>query len=196
MDIGETERPRCVGPQNTHFRVRYAEIGRVLLICEASCYSAGIPWLPPIKEVRQRIRLFDPPLTDFVRISLLGIETPTLECYLSDLAATDQEDSAALDIPPPSPLARYSLSVVLFGILFSANCLLYRALGYNVAESLFGSFSLGLVGAAIGIVAASEVLRRRSFYLLIEKEILRRRGAGIDGATPIATPIESEPVPE
>lgn len=196
MDSFEPRSQQCLRPRNNQLQAKYREIGATLLIAEAAAYSAGIPWLPPTKVIRERVAAYRGPLSDFIRESFVGIDTGTLECYSSDLCSIDPAAAEALFIPMPHPLARYSLACIFSGSSFAAISLLCRSLHYPVTLAIPAALSVAVVCGAAGVVAASEFFRRRSFFLLLEREINRRRGADIKGGSPVMHAIETEPVSE
>ena len=195
MDEPETPHS-CLKPSNQKLLGEYQEIGKLLLVCEAALYCVGIPWLPPSAEIRKRISQYEGPLDDFVRLSLVTVSTQTLECYVSDMGASELQDAEALCIPMPGLLQRYSLAVMLSATFFAANCLIHNAFGNDIYESLFTSTVVAVVAATLGCLVVSEMYRRRSFMILLSKELDRRRGMLGGQGTSVSAKIENEPVPD
>ena len=195
--MDKTDTPHsCLKPSNQKLLGEYQEIGNLLLVCEAALYCVGIPWLPPSAQIRKRISQYDGPLDEFVRVSLVTVSTQTLECYVSDMQGSELEDAEALCIPMPGAVQRYSLAAMLTATFFAANILIHNAFGNDFFESLFTSSVVAVVAATLGCLVVSEMYRRRSFMILLSRELDRRRGMRDDQGTAVAAKIENEPVPD
>jgi len=167
----------------------YRQIGRTLLVAEASTFSIGIPWLPATPRAEKLRTEFSPPLRDFVRLSLLGVNTNFLESYLEDIEelAPDRESERYLAIVGPRFFERYMLSGLLFSASFAV--LMLASIWVKAAPSLVlgVSFLVSLIVAGISLFVCSEESRRSTFHWLIYEELLRRRGANQDesGTSPL-----------
>lgn len=165
----------------------YAQIGRMLLIAEAATTSIGIPWVPPTRRTRALASEFSEPLKDFVRTSLVTVNTAALESYAEDLEGLPQDENAArhLHIGGLSGFERYMLNVVLFagcfGLFFLSALWVRASIGVAIGLSLVTAFLVTMVSSYV----CSEENRRATFHWLVFEELMRRRGMDQSEATPI-----------
>ncbi len=165
-------------PLQNSLNKHYEVIGQTLLICEASSWRVGIPWLPPTDNVVKYRKSLSEPLESFVQCSLVTVTTDALECYCDDLESTDLDDAkkSRLFLRTPPALERYALG----GMVFVGLLALCFGLCFLARLSIGTGFGLAVVAALLpAIVAAacsSENSRISSFLWLLDQEILRRRG--------------------
>jgi hypothetical protein len=159
---------------------QYRNIGETLMICEAGSLQAGIPWLPPTSQRRSLGRRYDPPLRDFIRYSLVGVSTKNLESYCDDLENSvlpeEREDCAELALETPGTCERYASCVLLAAAVFAVSCLSTICLGLPLSAAAGMALVTGLIGGASAAITCQESQRRTSFYRVLYRELLRRRG--------------------
>ena len=157
---------------------QYQLVGKTLLICEASAFRVGIPWLPPTRRVLRYRQNLGSPVEQYVRYSLVTVNTDTLESYLEDLdtLSSDPKRNHLLHLQSPTPFERYAFGILLFITFFiSLFCsLASMSPNFTAALSIAGIFAL--LASLAGFVFSSETSRLTSFYWVLEEEVLRRRG--------------------
>lgn len=175
----------------------YHQIGQTLAIAETGCWRVGIVRLFPTKRVQALGTHYRGPIQTFLRESLAGVPTSTLEFYLEDLDNLTKEASTlqSLSIAPLSFLERAGVYLAMTPIVFALSSLLLRSKLKVAIENLFnGDLSLLYIVASIlptmlylGLVyvLVSETYRRASFSIALGWEILRRKGGDTPGATPL-----------
>lgn len=177
----------------------YRLIADCLNISEAGCIQAGVPWLPPTRGTRELSGKFQGPLPEFVRLSLVGVNTTVLELYCDDLEnlAPTSKNLSRLFIRRLSAVERYAMSFFLF---FAVLCLSLLATNWlNFAPSARVSVSIVLAGLAFisGIFLSSDAQRRASFHCLLYNELLRRRGLDQINSNRLRIfPVETRPIPK
>lgn len=189
-----------IGPR-THRKenvsAHYEEIGRTLSICEASCFKAGVIWLPPNKTVRSLRNKYEKPIENFIRYSLSTVNTDSLELYCDDLEnlpfTDDSSQSLSLRILPLGERFAFCILVAIFIFIFCSLSAYWLKVGS--ITSMFGILIASLLAAAGSTVFCSEPQRRYSFYTLLNRELSRRRGTDQDEAGRIRMiPIETKPL--
>ena len=165
---------------------QYRTIGEMLSICEVSTMKVGVPWLAPNKEGKELNKKFFYPLNDFVKSSLLSVQTETLVNYCEDLSALnlndlDKEDSKCLNIPNLKPYQRYYFCFVVLAVLFLSSTFISLVLNPSFSAAIAISIVTSIPAALLAIFPCLEVQRRVSFYILLSKEISRRQGTDSTG---------------
>lgn len=169
---------------------QYRIIGETLNICEASTIKVGVPWLPYNKENKELNKKFFYPLNDFVKSSLLSVQTETLVNYCEDLNAlnlsdTDDalnnEDSKCLNIPNLKAYQRYYFCFVVLAVLFLSSTFISLLINSNFSAAIAVSIVTAIPAALLAVFPCLEVQRRVSFYILLSKEISRRQGTDSTG---------------
>ncbi len=176
--------------ENNNMRCdRATEIGQVLLQCERCFFSVGIPWFPPTKKTRMLRKGCREPLGEFLQTALVTSTTTQLELYLTDLENEDssEEFSRLLGIEISSVVERYS-----FVILFAMIALLVSLFGGNALNMQHEAKLLVAIGftslaAMLAERLSRDASRRKSFIVLIQDELKRRRG--LDNPTLTRLPI-------
>ena len=168
LNFGEHKR-------SEQFREQYHMIGRLLNICEAGSFAAGVPWLPPTRAVRTLAKDYCGPLSRMVRLSLLSVSTNVLESYCEDLEPLFKERNTdiCLYIRPLSIFERSSFPASVFVAIFFLTAALLFSAGLPFLNSSLA------VAAAASLLAMSfciESQRRYSFYNILYRELLRRKG--------------------
>jgi hypothetical protein len=178
---------------NEHYRL----IGEILSICEAGSLIVGVPWLPPSSATQELAEKFESPLADFVKLSLVTVNTNTLELYCDDLESCVSSSATAdsLFIRSLPMLERHSFCV-LFSVF--AGCLSYWSsvsFGLGFATSLLISLSVATAFFAVLVTFCSESHRLYSFHCLLEHELMRRKGLDQPNSRPLGIlPVETKPV--
>ena len=158
---------------------QYQKIGVGLNQCEARFIGCGIPVLPPTKRARALRRKVDPPIADFLRMSLVGVSTPALIAYAEDLdeLPLDALGGSVLVLYHPRLWERYWAVIIVASLVFAASILIStRGL---TALPMFQDVTGFVITSFMSLLAAplcSERLRRMNFASLIRKEIRRRQG--------------------
>jgi hypothetical protein len=161
----------------------YKEIGQTLLCCEVADWKTGIPWLFPTARVCKAHSLKIKNTENFTRLSLANVSIATLEAYCSDLeSCVKPSDSEKLFIQLKSSLERYSFSVLATFVSFVLCFYFANALLTNNLMALILSIFVASITGFSALAASTDLYRRNSFYRVICREILRRRG--IDGNNP------------
>ena len=166
----------------------YQEIGKMLRVCEAANTGIGIPWVPPTARALALRTGYFSPLRDFVRSSLVGVPTATLESYAEDIQELEPNEESArlLGIAGLALFERYALCVLLFAVSFSM--FVVSAIWVHAGGRFAMSFGLG-VAVLVTIVSAyvcSERSRRATFHWLIVEELLRRKGLDQDDSATVS----------
>ncbi len=159
---------------------QYQSIGAALMAAECSKLSVGLPWRAPSRKVRQRREQFEEPLSEFLRYSLVGVSTKTLESYCDDLEEFVLEVSNAgkrdffIDIL--TPIERYAFSVVASGALFLICFLGFNFLGLDAPAALLMAMLSSGVTFFGCVLLSQESGRRNSLHIALYHELLRRQG--------------------
>ncbi len=173
---------------------QYRTIGEMLSICEASTLRVGVPWLAPNKDGKELNKKFFYPLNDFVKSSLLSVQTETLINYCEDLSALNinelekeesnilgNEDNKSLNIPNLKAHQRYYFCFVVLAVLFSSSTFISLLLNSSFSAAIVVSVVTSIPASLLAIFPCLEVQRRVSFYILLSKEISRRQGTDSTG---------------
>lgn len=175
----------------------YRQIGQALSIAETGCWKVGIVKLFPTKRVQALGIHYKGPVQTFLRESLAGVPTTTLEFYVEDLDNLTGEASTLenLSVPSLSFFERAGFLLAMTPLVFVISSFLLRSKLKIAIESLFsGDLALLYIAASIlpttlylGLVYVliSETYRRASFSIALGWEVLRRKGGDTPGATPL-----------
>ena len=173
---------------------QYKSIGEALSICEISTIKVGVPWLPPSKapskavnkavnkESKEINKKFFYPLEDFIKASLSAVQTETLISYCEDLSSLGSEDNDSLHIPNLKPHQRYYFCFVVIVVLFSSSTFISLLLNSSISAALAVSVITAIPAGLLAIFPCLEIQRRVSFYILLSREISRRRGSDSTGS--------------
>jgi len=161
---------------------QYRTIGETLSICEISTIKIGTPWLPPSKESKELNKKFFSPLKDFIKASLSGVQTETLISYCEDLSSLGSEDNESLHIPNLKLHQRYYFCFVVIVVLFSSSTFISLLLNSSISAALAVSAITTIPAGLLAIFPCLEIQRRVSFYILLSREISRRRGSDSTGS--------------
>ena len=159
-------------------------IGETLMVAEAANWGIGVPWLPPTATVRRLAKKCDSPLDEFVRLSLVSVNTTILEEYCDDLETCPPDESSAklLHLRLLSNPERFALCGMFFLMTFGVCGAGAIWLG---TSSHLAFFSATLTATAAGALAAFcclEPQRRSALNALLYREISRRKGNDPDGS--------------
>ena len=174
----------------------YAQIGKLLLICEAATPSIGIPWIPPTQRTRGLRTQFEEPLKDYVRQTLVNVQTIFIESYAQDLENLRANEISArrLRINGLTTMERNALTAILFLVCFTL--ILVSTVYVNAGVGL--GLGLGLLVASVVATVSSYVCaeesRRSTFHWLLLEEILRRKGIDQPGSSTV--PLYGSPAIE
>lgn len=170
----------------------YRQIGEALSISEAGCWKVGIIKPFPTKRVRALAALYKGPIDTFLRESLAGVPTTTLEFYVEDLDNLTKEasDLETLSVTPISFFEKSCYFLLLTPIIFIASSYIFSSKptsGLSSMEFLYLLTPLILTALYLSLVfiLISEVYRRASFSIALGWEILRRKGSDTPGASPL-----------
>ncbi|MCB0345273.1 MAG: hypothetical protein KDD66_09140 [Bdellovibrionales bacterium] len=161
----------------------YRNIGNALLICEASSYRVGIPWILPIGEVAARRYDVGTQPGDYIRESLVTVSTNCLQMYIEDLELSGEKQLSDSDL-------FIDLKTWVERSSFTAACIAAFAFfgsagAAYLAPSPVTCFISGMVmmvcGYMLGQSYTTSEWRRASFHKLLNNEAMRRRGIDPDG---------------
>ena len=173
----------------------YRQIGQALSIAETGCWKVGIIRLFPTKRVQALGAHYKGPVQTYLRESLTGVPTTTLEFYVEDLDNLTGEASTLenLSVSSVSFLERAGFLIALTPLIFLiSSFLLSSRLSSAIASLSNGNPELLFIIASIlptllylGLVyiLISETYRRASFSIALGWEILRRKGGDTPGAS-------------
>ena len=165
------------------FAREYKQIGEVLLICESSFLTIGIPWLAPTTRVELLRKKIDCSILEFVKINLVNIPTSVLKLYSEDLP---KENSKKLNIEIHSNFERYAHIYLSAGIYTALAVSLSLSLSKTRLVSLI--LMIGILEAVVLVVLfvilinlSSDSYRKKTFKKVILKELSRREGHNSNG---------------
>lgn len=173
-------------PSNTNnLAEQYKTIAETLSICEIATIKIGVPWLPPTTESKELNKKFYHPLKSFVRSSLISVQTETLINYCEDLSSLDSADNQCLNIPSLKFHQRFYFCFVVLIVLSLLSTFISLVLGLSFSSAIAISVITAIPASLLAVFPCLEVQRRVSFYILLSKEVYRRRGNDSTGNTGI-----------
>lgn len=157
---------------------QYQTLGETLTICEIATWRTGIPFLPPNKRRRSLLKKYEGPLDEFVRISLVCVSTKTLDSYCEDLDTIDpaQESGQLLFIDQVSLFERFFVCAIVLATLFFLSLCVCTLLGISIVGAAVLALLAAIPASLLAMFSCMEIQRRASFYALLTREIMRRRG--------------------
>ncbi len=175
----------------------YETIGDALLVCEASSYVVGIPWMLPVGDVAGRRYTVGTLPGDYIRETLVTVSTNCLQMYIEDLdrSCPKQLSDAELYIEVTSWTERYSFVAACSAAFAFIGCVGASYLFMNAVACVICGIGMMVLGYVFGQSFATSEARRRSFQKLLSSEAMRRRGidpngpAGTHVYTGRATPL-------
>jgi hypothetical protein len=172
--LGHTSEPK----KPSLLTQQYQTLGETLTICEIATWRTGIPFLPPNKRRRALLRKYEGPLDEFVRISLVCVSTKTLDSYCEDLDTIDPEhDSGSLlFIDQVSHFERFFVCALVLVTLFTVTICVCTLLGLSIFAAGVLALLAAVPASTLAMFACMEIQRRASFYVLLSRELMRRRG--------------------
>jgi SNF2 family DNA or RNA helicase len=155
-------------------RDQYETIRDLLGIVEASTLEVGVPFLFPTKRILKRKKIYQKPLDEFIRFSLVTAHTRTLILYRDEL--NDLTTGSEL-FPSISKVERYGIMLTITAIVY---LILTRTLLIWFQSVLLLSLAYLISGIILGVIvlSAGDVYRRTTFANLLSREIQRRKGTG------------------
>ena len=163
----------------------YHLIGRTLSITEAACLHVGYPVFRNSLNSSLAAK-YNPPLSEFIRLSLIEVPTQTLQLYARELLNLPHspESIKNLSLPFYSLFQRYLLGSLALFVLGVFAAILFSKFS---CSSFVQAFYMACVFFLAGIIQnhCSEKHRYISFHSLIRNEILRRLGLDHNKSTRI-----------
>ena len=182
----EQNGPSNARPQNDLTDTQYREIATTLMVAEVSHWQVGVPWFLPSARKRKYRMQYTGPLAEYLRYSLVGITTATLESYCEDLESsftgTGTTTIPELHIDQLSWLDRYGLCILIFVLLFLLCTGSFLLLGLAPVSAVAVAFLATAVGTAGTAFACAESQRRNSLHYVLYREVLRREGLDDQGS--------------
>jgi len=173
----------------------YRQIGQALSISETGSWKVGIIQLFPTKRVQALSAHYKGPVQTYLRESLAGVPTSTLEFYVEDLDNLTGEASSLenLSVASVSFFERAGILLATTPLVFLVSSFLLK----SKVQVVIGSLASGniellyllvsllptLLYLGLVYVLISETYRRASFSIALGWEILRRKGGDTPGAS-------------